>query len=221
MSQQLLDLFNHSYEFSGFIAAGNELIVAGLQDFANQFTHLYGGHLSGKSHLLKAWVNLANQRTHEAIYIDAVDSGVELLQMLQGMEYRFVAIDNIDQLDAIGQIRLFDLFNYIRLSDNGIYLLTSACDNLNNSGFREDLKTRIYSGVVLNLKPLTDEQLMNALRVYTKREGLKFGEPELAYLLKHHTRNLGQLIAFIDKVGKAALINKKNITIPLIKACMI
>jgi len=220
VQQQLLDLFNQSYEFTGFISTGNEIVVSALQDFVHQFTHIYGGHLAGKSHLLKAWVNLANQRAKQAIYLDAGQVQGSLSDLIDEDRDRFIAIDNVDSLSDQQQIQLFDLFNHIKLHDKGNYLLTSATLNLNNKSFREDLKTRIYSGVILNLKSLDDIELMNALTIYTKREGLKFGEAEIAYLLKYYTRNLGQLIALINKVGKFALIEKKNITIQLIKNCM-
>ena len=59
-AQQLLDLFNQNYDFNSFIASGNEITVANLQSFTNQFTHIYGEHLTGKTHLLKSWVKSCN-----------------------------------------------------------------------------------------------------------------------------------------------------------------
>lgn len=221
--QQLLDLFNQSYEFTSFIAAGNEIIVASLQDFAHQFTHIYGEPLSGKTHLLKAWVNLANQRYSQAIYIDgSAASSSDLLTLVNESIHRFIAVDNIDKLAASTQIQLFDIFNHIKLNGSHAYLLTSSALNLNvASTLRDDLKTRIYSGMVFGLKSLNDCELLQALNIYTKREGIKFGEAELKYILTYATRNLGELIALINRVGQTSLIMKKNITIPLIKTCML
>lgn len=219
--QQLLDLFNQEPDFSNFIAAGNEIIVSGLQNFATQFTHIYGAHLAGKTHLLKAWANLAEAKGKSSVYIDATELDNDFLDAVKSGLYRFIAIDNIDLASEDGQIVIFDIFNYIRLNHSNNYLLTSASNNLVTAGIREDLKTRIYSGMVFNLKSLTDEELMNALLIYTKREGIKLGEGELNYLLKNYTRNLGLLIALINKVSQIALVEKKNITIPLLKSCMV
>lgn len=216
-AQQLLDLFNQNYDFNSFIASGNEITVANLQSFTNQFTHIYGEHLTGKTHLLKSWVNLAIARSQNAIYLDALELSSEQLNNINLDEYRFIAVDNIDALSEDQQIELFDLFNHIKLNNRDNYLLTSSTLNLNNAEIRIDLKTRIYSGLVFGLKNLNESELLNALIIYSNREGIKIGEAELKYLLHHYTRNLGKLIQLIQKVSNSALTLKKTITIPLIK----
>ena len=216
-AQQLLDLFNQHYDFNSFIASGNEITVANLQSFTNQFTHIYGEHLTGKTHLLKSWVNLASGRRQNAIYLDALELSNEQLSSINLDEYRFIAVDNIDVLGEEQQIELFDLFNHIKLNSRDNYLLTSSTINLNNSKIRVDLKTRIYSGLVFGLKNLNESELLSALTIYSNREGIKIGEAELKYLLHHYTRNLGKLILLIQKVSNSALALKKAITIPLIK----
>jgi DnaA family protein len=216
-AQQLLDLFNQHYDFNSFIASGNEITVANLQSFTNQFTHIYGEHLTGKTHLLKSWINLATSRRQNAIYLDALELSNEQLSRINLDEYRFIAVDNIDILNEEQQIELFDLFNHIKLNSRDNYLLTSSTINLNNSKIRADLKTRIYSGLVFGLKNLNESELLSALTIYSNREGIKIGEAELKYLLVHYTRNLGKLIQLIQKVSNSALALKKAITIPLIK----
>lgn len=216
-AQQLLDLFNQHYDFNSFIASGNEITVANLQSFTNQFTHIYGEHLTGKTHLLKSWINLATSRRQNAIYLDALELRSEQLSSINLDEYRFIAVDNINILSEEQQIELFDLFNHIKLNSRDNYLLTSSTINLNNSKIRVDLKTRIYSGLVFGLKNLNESELLSALTIYSNREGIKIGEAELKYLLHHYTRNLGKLIQLIQKVSNSALALKKAITIPLIK----
>ena len=215
--QQLLDLFDHSCDFNNFIALANELTIANLQSFSSQYTHIFGNHLCGKSYLLKAWVNLANKKYQSAIYLDAqqIDNGA--IAQINLDNFRFIAIDNIDILNEDQQIELFDLFNHIKLNNRDNYLLTSSSKNLNHCELRIDLKTRILSGLVFALKSLNEEELLSALLIYTKREGIRFEESELKYLLSHYTRNLGELMGLIDKVANFALTEKKQITLPLIK----
>lgn len=217
MTQQLLDLFNHEYDFNDFIATGNEITLANLQGFSSQYTHIFGAHLSGKTHLLKSWVNLANNKYHSAIYLNAKELQPQQLLELNLDDLRFIAVDNIDSLTDNLQIELFDLFNHIKLNQRDNYLLTSSQINLNHSNLRVDLKTRIHSGLVFALKDLTEVELLGALTIYTRREGIKVGEAELKYILTHCTRNLGKLIELINQVGTFATTHKKPITIPLIK----
>jgi len=216
--QQLLDLFNREYEFNSFIANGNEISVANLQGFSSQFTHLYGEHLTGKTHLLKAWINLANHKYQSALYLDASTLRNGDLRGIDLDLFRFIALDNIDLLNDELQIELFDVFNHIKLANRDNYLLTSSTVNLNHSTLlRIDLKTRIHSGMVFALKSLTEDELFHALTIYANREGIKIGAAELKYLLTHYARNLGKLIELINQVSQAATMQKKPITIPLIK----
>ena len=219
--QQLLDLFNREYEFNSFIANGNEISVANLQGFSSQFTHLYGEHLTGKTHLLKAWINLANHKYQSALYLDATTLRNGDLRGVDLNLFRFIALDNIDLLNDELQIELFDVFNHIKLANRDNYLLTSSTVNLNHSTLlRIDLKTRIHSGMVFALKSLTEDELFHALTIYANREGIKIGATELKYLLTHYARNLGKLIELINQVSQAATMQKKPITIPLIKHSM-
>lgn len=218
VQQQLLDLFNREYEFNAFIATGNEISVSNLQSFSSQFTHLYGEHLTGKTHLLKAWTNLANHKYHSALYLDSADLIDGDLRGVDLDLFRFIALDNIDVLSDELQIELFDVFNHIKLQGRDNYLLTSSNVNLKHSNvLRVDLKTRIYSDMVFGLKSLTEDELFHALSIYTNREGIKIGSTELKYLLTHYTRNLGKLIELINQISQSATMQKKAITIPLIK----
>lgn len=215
--QQLLDLFNQQYEFNTFIATDNEISVSNLQNFSNQYTHIYGKSLSGKTHLLKAWVNLAKQKYSHALFLNSKNLANGELNNINLEQFRFIALDNIDYLTDDLQIELFDLFNHIKLNNRNNYLLTSSQVNLNQSNLRVDLKTRILSGLVFALKSLNDDELFNALLIYTKREGIKLNELELKYILTHYTRNLGQLINLICRISNYAVVGKKPITTTLIK----
>lgn len=221
MSQQLLDLFRHECEFSNYIATGNEITVANLQSFSSQFSHIYGETLSGKTHLLKAWVNLANQKYHNGIYLDVkTERSAEYLAALNIDEFRFIAVDNIDYLQEEQQIELFNLFNHIKLNQKNNYLLTSSTINLNFSTLRSDLKTRIHSGLVFALKNLTEDELLNALTIYCNRESIGIGNNELKYMLTHYTRNLGLLIKQIQNISQTATIEKRPITTHFIRQLM-
>ncbi len=218
-TQLLLDLFNREFEFTNFIASGNEICVANVQNFSSQYTHIFGVHLTGKTHLLKSWVNLANHKYGNAIYFCARSYLANLSDLNLDL-YRFIACDNIDLLNEAQQIELFDLFNHIKLNNRDNFLLTSSTQTLHNSKIRQDLKTRLQSGLVFALKNLNDDELLNALNIFINREGIKVAESELKYLVHHYTRNLGQLINLINKVSNQALSTKKQITIPLIKSCL-
>lgn len=216
MQAQLLDLFATTATFDNFIPLKNEQIIKLLQDSSSQFTHLTGSANSGKTHLLNAWVNLAHGRGRTAIYLDIqlLDRPIRNLASM----FSFIAIDNIELSNDEQQVELFDLFNSIKLNNRDNCLLTSSTNNLSSIlTLREDLKTRLLSGVNLNLKALDDHDLEQALNLFTDQEGIKLDSIEQNYLINHYTRNIGVLIQTIRKLAEAAVMHKRHITIPLIK----
>lgn len=218
--QQLLNLFDQNYEFNNFISLGNEITVASLQNFTHQFCHIYGSNNSGKSHLLKSWINLANQKYNAGLYLTNTDLSEISINDIDLDTYRFIAIDNVDLTDEFEQIAIFDLFNKIRLANRDNYLLTSSTQNLNSINIREDLKTRLHSGIVFALKSMSEEDLLHALQIYTKCEQIKISDHALKYLLTHHSRNLGELTSAIYQISLLATQSKSAITSTLIKSTL-
>ena len=210
MQTQLLDLFGNKHTFSNFIPMNNQKVVNLLCNYTSQFTHIIGATQSGKTHLLMAWVNSAPST---AIFID---NNIEINLREIVNKYQYIAIDDIHHFDDNKQIELFDLFNQIKLNNLNNQLLTSSSTYLDTK-IREDLKTRILSGISFNLKALNDDELMDALSIFTKEEGISLDEIEKSYLINHYTRNIGILIKTIHTITNAAVAQKRNITIPFIK----
>ncbi len=210
MQPQLLDLFGSNPTFSNFISLNNQKIINLLSNYSSSFSHIIGAPHSGKTHLLKAWVHSA---PNTAIFIDNTLE-INLREIIN--DYKYIAIDNIEYLDNNKQIELFDLFNQIKLNNLNNQLLTSSRIQL-NSNIREDLKTRILSGINLNLKALNDDELIDAIGIFTKEEGITLAHSETIYLINHYTRNIGVLITTIHKIANSAVEQNRNITIPFIK----
>lgn len=218
MQLQILDLFDSRPTFNNFIASNNEMVSNALQQQASQFTHVVGGHLSGKTHLLKAWVDLALNKHKNALYVDANRLTEYPTLRDLAMHYEFIAVDNISVLTDDQQISLFDLFNSIKLNNRNNLLLTSSENSLEGDAtIREDLKTRILSGLNLTIKAPNDAELMDILAQYALNEGINIHASELNYLVNHYTRNIGTLINTMHKIVDIAMVEKRHITIPLIK----
>ncbi len=210
MQPQLLDLFGSNPTFTNFIPLNNQKIVNLLSNYTSQFIHIIGASHSGKTHLLKSWVQSA---PGTAIFID---NPLEINLRETVSNYKYIAIDNIESLDDDKQIELFDLFNQIKLNNLTNQLLTSSRIQL-SINIRDDLKTRILSGINLNLKALNDDELIDAIGIFTKEEGINLANSEKAYLINHYTRNIGVLITTIHKITNSAVEQQRNITIPFIK----
>ena len=112
--------------FDSFFAARNAAPFEMLRQAANRgansgqgalgderFIYLWGERGSGKSHLLRAFVAEVISHGSDARYCRAGEN------MGAGEGATQAAVDDVDGLDMVGQLALFDLYNRIRTCGGG------------------------------------------------------------------------------------------------------
>lgn len=156
------------------------------------FIYLWGAQGSGKSHLLQACKRLADEKNLP-------------LQIS----------DDVHTLDEEAQITLFNKFNQLRAS--GGMLITSGIAAPTQMGLRDDLATRLAWGLVYQLHPLTDEEKARALKTHAKERGMKLPDEVVDYCLRYLRRDLPTLMAVLDALDEWSLIEKKPVTVPMLK----
>jgi DnaA family protein len=199
--------------FDTFFAGRNEATLATLAalrhalDGNEHFVYLWGPRGSGKSHLLRAFAADAARNGTPATYIAAGES--------MPAEASVVAADDAHQLDMVGQLALFDLYNRFRTS--GGMLLSAGDRPPAELPLREDLRTRLGAGVVLRVEPLSDEEKRAALSEHGRQRGLALAPELIDYLLTHVTRDMGTQMAVVDTLDRVSLERKRPITQPLLR----
>ena len=154
MRQLLLDLLPETPpRLDNFVAGGNGETLSGLNGWLspkNRETSLllWGESGSGKTHLLRA--------VGEPYCDAAEDPNLDNLDHEACAAAPCLAVDNVPALGATGQIALFNLFNRLRAA--GGRLLTAASSPPQGLKLREDLRTRLGSGLIYRLQPLTDDE---------------------------------------------------------------
>jgi DnaA family protein len=208
MRQLILDLLPDSPpSLDNFVPGGNgEAVSALTQWLAGTLIDpafcLHGESGCGKSHLL-----LATGFT----YVDAT-----LNPSLTGIsETGQLAVDNVDALDAQGQIALFALFNQIKAGQG--QLLTSAAQPPAHLPLREDLRTRLGSGLIYRLQPLTDAEKVDAITTQAKERALKLSPEIINYLLRHASRDMRTLSMLVVALDQYTLEQKRPVTLPLLR----
>jgi DnaA-homolog protein len=125
------------------------------------------------------------------------------------------AADDVERLDAERQNELFDLYNTLRASAGALAAAgTAPPDGL---AVREDLRSRLASGVVMQLHPLSEAEKAAALSARAKRRGIALPEGVIAYLLTHLDRDMGTQIAVLDALDRYSLEQRRPITVPLLR----
>lgn len=209
MQQLLLDLLPaHPPTLDNFVVGGNGQALA---EFANWLVqnggvtscHLWGESASGKSHLLTA----SGFECHDAVLDPSLAASDDHPYQL--------AIDHVDRLDESGQIKLFNLFN--RIKNAGGQLLTAALQPPAHLDLRDDLRTRLGSGLICRLHPLSDREKTAALAAQAESRALKLPPEALDYLLRHAPRDMRSLSALIVALDRYSLEHKRPITLPLLR----
>lgn len=171
--------------------------------------YLWGAAGSGRSHLLRAAFAAASAGGKRALLVVAPRLIANTLPNAD-----WLAVDDASLLDEPGQIELFDAFNRIRSTPGGAFI---ACGDRPAAQLplREDLRTRLASGVTRQLHPLSDVEKAAALGAAASERGLRVSGDIVAYLLSHVRRDMGTLTAVLDALDRSSLALQRPITLPL------
>ena len=195
-----------------------QAVLAGQERFA----FLWGESGSGKTHLLEGaaresggtYLELNAMRREVAAAGLEPEAGLDM-----GMGPGLVALDGLDAIagEDAWETAVFHLYNQI--NEEGGSLLAAATGNPNSLGLgREELRTRLLWGGSYPLGRLSDEERQAALRLHAEARGLALREEVGAFLLRHYSRNMHELVAALERLDTAALAERRRLTIPFVKA---
>jgi len=181
-----------------FIPGRNGAALQALRDIASgkggeRFVYLWGEPGSGRTHLLRGVMRAAGG----------------------AREDQLIVVDDVQNLTADDQVRLFDRYNRVRAA--GGALVTSGDAAPAQLALRADLRSRLAWGLALQLHPLSDAEKAAALRAHASARALRLGEDVLAYLLQHAQRDMASLIGILDALDRYSLEQKRPVTLPLLR----
>ncbi len=212
-----------SFSLNDFVCDKNSEIPALLSSLAGgdksfPVWYLWGVSASGKSHLIQAVVQQAQQNGLNAIVIDFAQQQVNS-EILGGLEsFDLVCLDHLDKVIAQKnwQEALFHLIN--RMMAKQSVLLVAAQKNVAELQLElADLASRLSWGINLQVKALADEDKVLVLKQQAKKRGFELQDEVANYLLKHYSRDLKQLDHYLSVLNKSSLSEQCKVTIPFIK----
>ncbi|UCV09216.1 DnaA regulatory inactivator Hda [Dechloromonas denitrificans] len=208
MRQLILDLLPESPPtLDNFVPGGNAETLAALTGWlagarAETSFCLWGEAGSGCSHLLLA---------SGFAYVDAVSDPSLAKAPASGQ----LAVDHVDELNDAGQIALFNHFNRLKMA--GGMLLTAAPQPPVHLALREDLRTRLGSGLIYRLQPLSDTEKAEAIAAQARERALKLSPEAINYLLRHAPRDMRTLSMLVVALDQYTLEQKRPVTLPLLR----
>ena len=215
--------FREEAVFEHFLPGDNAVAVGTLRQalakMDDHLIYLWGAPGVGVSHLLQAAVHDLQSQGFEAVYLplgECVTYGPDALEGLD--ECDAIALDDIGVIarDEAWQESIFHLYN--RMRDAGkLILVGGESSPLHLSLTLADLKSRLSSGLTLQLVSMSDEQRVDWVIWKGRRRGLVIEKDVAEFLITRHNQKMDELVATFDLLDSASLAEKRRITIPFLK----
>ena len=206
--------------FSNFVVGDNVEAAALLNALANRQggdkPHaayvVWGGRGVGKSHLLTAFARAAELSGLRVIPLSA-DAAFPDDPFV---EADVLCVDDADRLSIAQQGFLFTAFNHVAQGGGSTVATGRSAPSL--WPMRDDIRTRMGSGLALKILPIPQDGLAQALSHYAVSRGFRVSQEVLAYLLSHSQRDLTSLCRTLAGIDRMSLAQKRAVTIPLLRA---
>ena len=220
--------------FDNFLSGENAEVLAHLRRYAagesiSASVLLWGAPGSGRTHLLQASVAAARAAGRPAHSI-----GHEAVGRADGRQVRpagsetipveaepgaLYALDDVDLLPPDAQGRVFTFYNACRAA--GSQLLLAASVPAARLLVRDDLRTRIGAGLILEVRPLADRDKPAALAAYAREQGFDLGADVIGYLLTRGRRDMGALIANLRELDRYSQVLKRPVTVAMVRELLV
>ncbi|HPD83702.1 MAG: DnaA/Hda family protein [Alphaproteobacteria bacterium] len=173
---------------------------------------LYGGIACGKTHLGAVWAERSG-----AICVKASSINEDMIRDIADMKHH-VIIEDADSLigNIVGEKGLFHLYNIFKEEGRSI-LLTLQEPPVRRAFALPDLASRLRAAPSVAIRE-PDEQLLAALlvKLFNDRQ-IRMSAEVLNYILPRIERSFEAVRDLVEQADKKAMIEKRNISIPLIR----
>ncbi|MBW7923114.1 MAG: DnaA regulatory inactivator Hda [Burkholderiaceae bacterium] len=173
--------------------------------------YLWGEAGCGKTHLATAAADAGH-----ALAADAPHAAFEALIADAAEQPRIVAVLDVERLDEERQSLLFHLINRARAQPDSTVLATGAQPPL-GLALRDDLRTRLGSGLVFRLHLLDDREKAAALERVARERGVTVAPDVIPWLIAHTSRDIRALLRTFDALDRRAFERRRAITLPLLR----
>ncbi|MDN3649751.1 DnaA regulatory inactivator Hda [Reinekea marina] len=215
--------FKDNAVFEDYLPGNNALAIGTLrQALARLDDHLiliWGAEGVGVSHILQASIHDLQLQGLATMYLplaECLEFGPEALDGLD--EVDAIALDNIELVSGNAQWQEAIFHFYNRMRDSGkMILVGSNCSPMQLPIELPDLKSRLSSGLTLQLSQLDDDQRIDWVIWKARRRGLVVEREVAEFLILRHNQNMKELVATFDKLDTESLAAKRRLTIPFLK----
>ena len=178
-------------------------------------TSLWGEAGSGKTHLLQAVREALREQGASVGWRDAKSKYAPPFDE----NWAGVLLDDVHLYTQAQQNVAFNWFINAMSPANGVprWVISTGGVPPAELPLREDLCSRLGWGHVFHLQMPGEAELRTVLRQQASARGLVLGDDVTDYMLKRFARDLGSLMALLERLDRHALRTQRALTIPLLK----
>ena len=178
-------------------------------------TYLWGEAGSGKTHLLQAVREALREQGASVGWRDAKSKYAPPFDE----NWAGVLLDDVHLYTQAQQNVAFNWFINAMSPANGVprWVISTGGVPPADLPLREDLCSRLGWGHVFHLQMPGEAELRTVLRQQASARGLVLGDDVTVYMLKRFARDLGSLMALLERLDRHALRTQRALTIPLLK----
>ena len=227
--QKVFDFsFSDNYSFGQFIHGTNSVELGILHHAlaqvtaSNQFLYLAGESGSGCTHLLKASCQQLNQAGLLTAYL-SLAHGIGQIESISASVGRLnlIVLDGLEKICNVYEYErsVFNLFNQIY--DQGCSLIVSAHQPPRQLAIGiPDLYTRLASCLLLHIKPLTGDDLIQFVKHLFNLRQIDIEPTIIDYILTRYSRNCDYLRQAVHRIEQESLRLHKPITRLFVRSCL-
>jgi DnaA-homolog protein len=211
------------HTFAEFVVGDNDELLACLQSLPNPsypYIYLWGEPGVGCSHLLQAVCHQFIAQHKSTFYLPLTAAyPVSIVQGLENVDCLCIDKINLVKDSLAWQEALFHLFNKVSVTNHHL-LIAGTCPPAQLDLPLKDLQSRLSSGLILQVKGLSDTDKEAALLLHATQRGMPLRADVARFILHHAARNMSSLTTILAQLDEASLSSQRRITIPFVKAVM-
>lgn len=214
-----------SQTFANFVegAGANGLVCSSLQSYIEssdfKVAIIVGPESSGKSHLLSACCNFANQNNQSSMLVpleQVADLSPDVIDGLDNVEV--ICIDNLDLVagKANWETAIFNLFNVLQQNNSKLFISASELPQDLDIEL-PDLVSRLQWGTLFQPSALNNDEKVSALIQHAHLMGFELSEDVAGFMLNRLPRKMSFLMQALNTLAKQSMEQQRMVTVPFAK----